>query len=142
LKRRALILPGGEGKLIFGGILEEPFTAIKEESGSSVNALGWTDLSVKSKTDGIRIVLKVPGGEEYARTTPTAVDPVRGADAGLIIDGIAAMEKETGIKVRKLKLLRDLSVVAELSGHVKIVANLSKGLEFQSRNIPDTPPVP
>jgi hypothetical protein len=52
------------------------------------------------------------------------------------------MEKETGIKVRKLKLLRDLSVVAELSGHVKIVANLSKGLEFQSRNIPDTPPVP
>jgi superfamily II DNA or RNA helicase len=134
-RKRAVLISGGEGKLIFGGILTEPFSAEPEEAHLQ-KSTGCTDLIVKSKSDGVRIALKIPGGEAYARTSSTALDPLRGADAELLVSKLVEMETARGIKVRKLKLYDDLNVIAEIDGLARTVATLSTGLEFQDRNLP------
>ena len=132
---RAVIISGGEGKLIFGGMLSEPFLAEADATHLKKQA-GCTDLIVKSKADGIRIALKIPGGEAYARTSSNSLDQLRGADAELLVRNLTELEAASGIKVRKLKLYDDLNVIAELDGLARTVATLTKGLEFQDRNLP------
>jgi len=137
-RKHAVIISGGEGKLIFGGILAEPFTA-EAETAYLQKQTGCADLIVKSKSDGMRIALKIPGGEAYARTTTTSQDQLRGADAELLVRKLAELEASAGTKVRKLKLYDDLNVIAEINGLARNVVTLTKGLEFQDRNLPLTP---
>ena len=134
-RRRAILVPAGErGRLIFAGILAEPFQF--QSGAAAAKPEEETDLLVRSKGGGYRIARKIPDGEAFARTSDLAKDPARGAEAESLTKRIKQVEEETGKTIRKLKLLSNREVVVDVEGKRIVLLALAAGLEFADRNLP------
>lgn len=134
-RNQAIIVPAGEGgRLVFMGFLAESFHFSDRALGDVAEA--ETELLVRSKAVGYRIAIKIPGGEVFARTTDQASDPARGAEAEALAKRIKQAEIETGLTIRKIKLLANREVVADVEGKRMVLLALTAGLEFSDRNLP------
>jgi hypothetical protein len=134
-RRRAILVPAGEGgRIVFAGMLDEPFEFGRRSSGATSGA--GLELLVRSKADGYRIARKIPDGEAFARTGDQANDPARGAEAAALIARIKQVEGETGKMIRKIELLTNREVVANVKGRRIVLLKLSAGLEFADQNLP------
>ena len=134
-RRRAILVPAGEGgRIVLAGFLAETFQFEKCAAGTKPEQ--ETELFVRSKAGGYRIALKIPDGEVFARTSDQAADRARGAQAEALARRIRQVEAETGKTIRKLKLLANRDVVADVEGKRIVILALSAGLEFVDRNLP------
>jgi hypothetical protein len=115
-------------------VLEEPFE-FSRRSSAAASGTGL-ELLVRSKAAGYRIARKIPDGEAFARTGDQAEDPARGAEAAALIARIKHVETETGKMIRKIELLDNREVVANVKGQRIVLLMLSAGLEFADRNVP------
>ncbi len=134
--KRAILIPAGEGKLLFGGFLSEPFVLQSAEPGSGAASDPGTELEIRTKADGVRLTLKIPGGEAYARRADAAVDPERGRDAEHLATAVVTLQKDLGIQIRRIAIFPSLEVYATVAGRRELVAKLGKGLEFKDRLLP------
>ncbi len=134
-RKQAIVVPAGEGgRLIFMGFLAEPFQFEERALGDVAEA--ETELLVRSKAGGYRIARKIPGGEAFARAGDQATDAARGAEAHALAKRIKQVETESGHTIRKLKLLANREVVADVEGKRMVLLALNAGLEFADRNLP------
>lgn len=133
-KRAVLVAAGEGGRLIFAGFLAEPFQFESRPAGAAPTE--EIELLVRSKAGGYRIARKIPDGEAFARTSDQAKDPARGAEAETLTKRIKQVEAETGKTIRKLKLLANREVVADVEGKRIVLLALTAGLEFSDRNLP------
>ena len=133
-KRAILAFAGEGGRLIFAGFLAEPFLFEKPPTGTAT--VEETELLVRSKAGGYRIARKISDGEAFARTGNQAKDPARAAEAEALTKRIKQAEAETGKPIRKIKLLGNHEVVADVDGKRIVLLTLTAGLEFSDRNLP------
>jgi superfamily II DNA or RNA helicase len=133
-KRAILVFAGEGGRLVLAGFLTEPFQFESRSIGTATAE--ETELLVRSKAGGYRIARKIPDGEAFARTGDQAKEPARGAEAEVLAKRIRQVESETGMTVRKLKLLANRDVVADVEGKRIVLITLTAGLEFADRNLP------
>jgi hypothetical protein len=134
-RKRAILVPAGEGgRLVYAGLLAEPFEFETRPGGDSPGQ--GTDLLVRSKAGGYRIARKISDGEVFARTTEQATNPERGAQAEALVARIKQVEAETARAIRKITLLANHDVVANVDGRRIVLLTLAAGLEFADRNLP------
>lgn len=133
-KRAILVFTGEGGRLVLAGFLAEPFQFKDRPAGAA--PAGEIELLVRSKAGGFRIARKISDGEAFARTSDQAKDPARGAEADALVKRIKEVEKETGKTIRKLKLLANCEVIADVEGQRIVLLPLVAGLEFADRNLP------
>ena len=134
-RKRAILVPAGEGgRLILAGFLAEPFVFEARSAGSPPEA--ETELLVRAKAAGYRIARKIHDGEVFARTGALAKDPARGVEAEALIRRIQELQAETGKPIRKIKLLANHEVIAEVDGQRILLLKLVAGLEFVDGNLP------
>jgi len=135
LRKRAILVPAGEGgRLILAGFLDEPFTFANLLAGTAEEQ--ETELMVRSKAGGYRIACRIRDGEAFARTSEQARDPACGIEAEVLAKRIKQVETETGKTIRKIKLLANRDVVADVEGKRIVLLALSAGLEFLDRKLP------
>ena len=133
-RNRAILAFAGEGgRVVLAGFLAEPFRFENRPAGTTQEE---SELLVRSKAGGYRIARTIPDGEAFARTSDQAKDPARGAEAEALTKRIKQVEKETGKTIRKLKLLANCEVIADVEGQRIVLLTLVAGLEFADRNLP------
>lgn len=133
-KRAILVFAGEGGRVVLAGFLADPFRFENRPAGAT--PADETELLVRSKAGGFRIARKISDGEAFARTSDQAKDPARGAEAEALVKRIKEVEKETGKTIRKLKLLANCEVIADVEGQRIVLLTLVAGLEFVDRNLP------
>ncbi len=134
-RKRAILALSGDGQgIVLAGFLPEPFVFSERTTKNGLQSS--TDLMIRSKADGYRISRKIPNGEAFARTRETANDKSRGEEAELLTAKIKEYEGITGKAIRKVKLLEDGSIVADVAGEQILIIKLSAGLEFLDRSLP------
>jgi len=133
-KRAILVFAGEGGRLVVAGFVAEAFQFEDQTSGSGASVL--SELLVRAKAGGYRIARKIPDGEAFARTGELAQDRARGAEAELLSQRIKQIEADSGTTIRKLKLLTNNEVIAEVAGQSIVLMTLKAGLEFVDRNLP------
>jgi hypothetical protein len=134
-RRKAILVPAGEGgRLVFAGFLAEPFR-FDEVAATEAGGVE-TELSVRSKAGGYRLGRKIPDGEAFARTRENAKDAERGREAEELVKRIREVEVETGMTIRRVRILPNRDVVADVEGQRVVLLRLSAGLEFADKNLP------
>lgn len=136
-QHQAILIPAGDGRLMFGGMLAEPFKPRPADAESSPAANRRdVELEIRTKADGPRFMLRIPGGELYAKRTETATDPARGRDAERLAAALTKLQRDRNVQVRKIILQPSLEVLTEIAGQRETVARLEAGLEFEDRDLP------
>ena len=133
---RAIVVPAGDGRLVFGGILAEPFIVQTSDNTHPTSNPRPIELEVRTRSDGPRIMLKVRNGEIYAKRSDTANDAARGRDAEKLASALAALQREKDVRIRKISLDSTLEVFTEIAGQRETIAHLEVGLEFNDRLLP------
>ena len=135
-KRQAILIPAGEGRLIFGGFLPAPFETQPDKSNDPEQVEDVITLDVRTKAGGPRLALKVPSGELFAKRRETATDTDRGQDAEHLAEALKKVQQEQGVQIRKVMLHPSLEVFAQIAGQHQLIITLKKGLEFKGINHP------
>lgn len=135
-KRRAILIPAGGGKLVFGGFLQDAFKAHPDSHEEAEDTQNVVILDVRTKSDGFRFSLKIPSGELFAKRRDTAHETGRGQDAEDLAEALKKIQQEQGVQIRKMMLHPNLEVFAEISGQQQLVAKLKTGLEFKDITLP------
>jgi superfamily II DNA or RNA helicase len=133
---RAIVVPAGDGRLVFGGILAEPFLVQASDNIHPTSSPRPIELEVRTRSDGPRIMLKIRNGEIYAKRSDTANDAARGRDAEKLASALAALQREKDVRIRKISLDSTLEVFTEIAGQRETIAHLEVGLEFNDRLLP------
>jgi len=133
-KRAILVFAGEGGRLVLAGFLSEPFQFPTRPAGAA--PAEEIELLVRSKARGYLVARKIPDGEAFARVSGQAENPARGAEAEALARRIKEVEGETGKTIRKLKLLANHAIVADVEGKRIVLLTLTAGLEFADRNLP------
>lgn len=134
--KRAILIPAGNGKIIFGGFLHDVFNVGPANLAELDVGEDATILDVKSRADGLRFSLKVSSGEFFAKRCDTAADSDRGQDAEELAKALKKIQQEQGVTVRKVMLYSNLEVIAEIAGQQQLIWTLKKGLEFKDQTLP------
>jgi hypothetical protein len=134
--RRAILVPAGQGKLVFGGFALERLQLRSETDEALSSESQPIQLDVRSKSGGLRIALKVTGADLYARRTDTAADAAKGQDAENLVASLNELQKTMGVQIRKITLSPNLEVFTEIAGQRELVCRLDSGLEFKNKVIP------
>lgn len=135
-KRRAILIPAGEGKLFFGGVLPAAFEVNSTDAADGDPSGEFVTLDVRMKANGPRFSMKVSSGEQFAKRTDTSSDQSRGQDAEDLAAALSSFQQAHGIQVRKIMLHPGLEVFAEVAGARLLITKLKAGLEFNGLLLP------
>lgn len=135
-ERRAILVPAGQGKLVFGGFAFERLQLRSESDEALSSESQPIQLDVRSKSGGLRIALKVTGADLYARRTDTAADVAKGQDAESLASAINELQQSRGVQIRRITLSPNLEIFTEIAGQRELVCRLNSGLEFKDKILP------
>ena len=133
---RAILAPAGQGRLVFCGFVTEHLQLRSESDSAQTSESQSIQLEIRRKSGGQRIMLKVPGGDLYARRTDAAADASKGRDAENLVASLNELQNTKGVQIRKITLSPNLEVFTEIAGQRELVCRLDSGLEFKNKVIP------